>query len=234
MEVHFGQTSKLSALAGGRLEELLSNNKERPVLLLLSGGSSFFLLEHVNPSVCGKSVTIGVIDERLDPKESNFKKLSNTTFFKDSIKNGASCIDPSIVEGDTVESAAKRLNEKFLLWQKANQKGVIVATLGMGDDGHVAGIMPFPEDEVLFEKLFTDKKVLIRGYDAGSKSKYSKRLTSTLTLIRSLQGTVIFISGESKREALSNVLKKEKPIHEIPASILNELPNTDLYTDIRI
>lgn len=233
MRIHPNNKDELPIHAGKKLFDLLLSVKDKKVLLLLSGGSSLNLLSYVDPLVCGSGVTISVIDERVDINESNFNKLLETSFFKKSIKNGALFIDPFVTEGDTYQTVENRLNQSLLSWVNNNKEGIIIATLGMGDDGHIAGIMPFPESESTFYNLFEDTNVLMRGYDAGLKNKFPYRVTSTLSLLKLVNFAVAFISGDSKRNALSLVLQKNKPVNEIPASVLNELQSVDLYTDIR-
>ncbi len=232
MNVHVEKKETLPILAGKKLSQLLFLKKDISILLLLSGGSSLELLECADPFFCGSNVTISVIDERVNQEESNFNKLSKTSFFKNSLLSGSSYIHPVNTKDDTPDSVANRFGEAILSWMKRNPSGVIIATLGMGDDGHIAGIMPFPESKSRFDELFDNEHTYIRGYDAGAKSKFPLRVTSTLSLLRRITHAVVYISGEAKKPALEHVLKKDVSLSEMPAVILHDLSSVDLYTDI--
>lgn len=232
MNVHVVQKEVLPVLAGEKLSQLVSSKKGTPILLLLSGGSSLELLKYVDPLFFGSTVTISVIDERIDPEEGNFNKLSKTPFFQNSLLNGASYIDPIYTKNVTPEGVADHFNQAILSWGNRNPSGIIIATLGMGDDGHIAGIMPFPENKTRFNEFFDNNRVYVRGYDAGKKNKFPLRATATLALLRRIGHAVVYISGDSKKIALEHVLKKDVSLSEMPACVLHDLSSVDLYTDI--
>ncbi|MES2014316.1 MAG: 6-phosphogluconolactonase, partial [Patescibacteria group bacterium] len=140
------------------------------ILLLLSGGSAFDILSYTTLPENASHMTLGVLDERFtkDPKENNFTTLKETGFFKNALQKGARTIDTSM-RFERVEALAEAMNSAWSLWIEKNSGGTILATLGMGADGHTAGIMPYAEDPGMFDILFEDKQKFVIGYDAHGK-----------------------------------------------------------------
>lgn len=225
---------RLIQQATQELENLLNENSHKHVLFLTSGGSSFDLL--INLKI-PRNVSIGVLDERYseDSMVNNFAQLKNTGFFKRSEKLFEQILDTSVHKEENLEQFASRFESLLKGWKAQFPKGVIIATVGMGPDGHVSGIMPYPENEVMFESLFNDPRNWVAGYDADDKNQYSKRATTTLPFLRDhIDYAVAYISGENKREALSRVLAEEGKLNETPARILHEMKNATLFTDMNL
>jgi 6-phosphogluconolactonase/glucosamine-6-phosphate isomerase/deaminase len=96
-------------------------------------------------------------------------------------------------------------------------------------------MMPFPEDKDRFAALFDDgdSEHLVVGYDAGDKNQYSKRVTTTMNLMRKIDTAIAYVMGENKREALTRMLNETGDTAETPARILKEIPGRVLlFTDI--
>ncbi len=214
------------------LEEYAAKNK--PVLLALSGGSSLGFLDGVTNKSFGSHLTIMPIDERYDPtgKESNFEKLVESDFFARARSAGADAIDTRAQENETQEGLKCRWLRELTAWLKKNPTGSVVATLGMGPDGHIAGIMPFPENPELFSKLFESEEMLV-AYDASGKNPIPLRITTTLSFMRRITRAFGYITGDNKKSALQKALQAGENIAEIPAKILLQIPG-NIYTDITI
>jgi len=223
------QTEACRALAN-----LLREHKERPVLLLLSGGSAFDLLKATLSDCIGTHTTIAVLDERFseDQTTNNFALVEKTDFFQRAQEAGAQSIDSMIRVGDDVESLAIRFEVALRAWRSENPEGVILITQGIGPDGHTAGIMPFPENEKLFEKLFFDDSRWVCGYDAGTKNQYPLRVTTTISFLLSVDYSIVYCVGKNKKEALSRVLADQGNLVATPARIIREMKNAALFTDI--
>lgn len=221
--------------AAERFSELM-NSAHKDTLILLSGGSSLTLLPYIElPADCSR-LTVSMLDQRFsrDERINSFAKLKASSLYEKLQTKGASFIDSYPREADTLESFAQRIADDFASWIATHPQGTIVSTIGVGPDGHIAGIMPFPEDAALFEEMFDDESVQIAGYDAAGKNPYPLRETVTLPFIRHISHAVVYACGEARREALRAVGAAEGSLAQTPARILRELPDVRIFTDIEV
>jgi len=217
------------------LSSALGMGKEKnvPILLLLSGGSAFGVLEFISKDVLGSNLTISVLDERYDPKNrnNNFAQLKKLAFYEIAKDAGCSFIDTEVKKGQSQKELAKHFESALSEWKVDNPKGIILATAGIGPDGHTSGIMPhkFPEEENEFYKLFDPANKWIASYDARDKNKFSERITTTNTFLRIIDRLFVFVSGKEKKKAFLN-FKKDGICVEVPARVLKEVNGTIYIT----
>jgi 6-phosphogluconolactonase/glucosamine-6-phosphate isomerase/deaminase len=217
-----------SALAKRLLEYKMTNT---PVLLLFSGGSAMTFLDEIRKDVFGNYLTISVLDERFSANTTvnNFAQFTKTEFYKKACKAGAAFIDTR-VRAETQEELAERFAKELHAWKNKNIPGTVVATMGIGRDGHTAGILPFPENYAQFQNLFENPNTWIASYNAGNKNRYPNRITVTLPFLRKyVTYAYVFMEGAEKKAALEHVLAKEGNLSKTPARILREMKNVELY-----
>ena len=222
-----------AAEAGEYLNLALIDNKKKPILLVLSAGSSFFVLEYIGQTALGEHISICLLDERFsqDPTINSFSQLQKTEFYVAALNAGASFFGTLPRPGETKEDMAKRW-EKFLrTWRAENPEGIIIATLGMGADGHTGGVLPYPEDANEFQRLF-ESEAWVVGYAAGIKNKYPERDALTLTFLRTINLAFGFVSGEEKKLSFEKLIKKQGKVNELPALAWHELKDVKIFTDI--
>ncbi len=205
----------------------------RKVLFLSSGGSSLAILDFIADGILGDYLTIGVLDERYDIKgeNNNFSQLSRTDFYRKALKSGCAFIDTGVRPGQTQKALADYFEEKLREWRKNNPEGEIIATIGIGPDGHTSGIMPFPEDKERFDTLFNSER-WVTAYDATGKTPYPERVTTTNTFLKLINRAFVFAAGGEKAEALRH-MQEDRPVSEVPAAILKELRG-DMYIDMEL
>ncbi|MSU55854.1 MAG: hypothetical protein EXS51_00885 [Candidatus Taylorbacteria bacterium] len=210
------------------LAKLFKEYKNIPVLFLSSGGSALALVE---PSILSENaeLTVSVLDEHYTEDETNrnFCKLQKTAYFLALKKMGATVFDPF---GGAVEEAGKRFDTFLKDWRVKYPTGKIVVTVGMGSDGHTAGIVPF-SDADSFQKLFFTPDTLAVGYKTGY-GPFPERVTATCSLIAKASDVILYAVGREKAEALLTFLDGRRPIHDFPAMFLKTLPSVTLFTDI--
>lgn len=208
----------------------LCSHDEIPTLLLISGGSSlrvaYDFSKHIHASL--SHVTIGFVDERFDSTHSNFAELM--TMFPDVMptltSRGATWIDTRPQRNNELEMAD--WYEKTLL-SLASYRWIIL--LGMGADGHIAGI--FPDEEDAFMKRFVDTKRWVVGYEANDR--FPKRFTLTFPAISRADMLLAYIAGEEKKDTLRKAIFENVPLHQCPASFLkNTSQPCEIYTDIAL
>lgn len=223
--------------AGEALRAFLMETKKQsqPVLLLLSGGSAFSFLDAIHEDVLGEHVTIGMLDERFSRDESvhNFMQLTKTAFYAEALAAGALYIDTRIMEHETQEALAARFEKALRNWQKTHKNSIIIATMGVGTDGHTAGIMPFPENEHLFRQLFENKNKWVVAYNAGDKNIYPLRVTITMPFLRThIDHAIVYVVGEEKKPALEQVCAKTGLLTETPARVFHEMRDIHFFYSI--
>ncbi len=222
--------------AGAYFSSLLMKMESEPALILFSSGSALEILMHVTVPENTSNLTLGVLDERFtkDPKENNFATLKETIFFKNTVARGAHAIDTSM-RFERVETLAETMSSAWKKWIENNPSGHILATFGMGADGHTAGIMPYAEDPGMFDILFEDTRMAVVGYDARGKNPIPLRATATLPFLRThITGGAGYITGVNKKPALERVLAEDGIYAETPARVLRDIQTLTLFTDITL
>jgi len=220
--------------SASKLESLLREAAPNTVLLMLSGGSAFELLRYIAVKNFDP-VTISVLDERYSEDESsnNFAQLMHTEFYKKAEAAGASFIDTRITKGESFNDAEVRFDYAVKNWIHDNPGGTIIATMGIGPDGHTAGIFPHEDDEK-FRFLFEQDERYVVGYNT-SVNQFHERLTVTNHFLREhVDHVVVFAVGEAKRSALEKLLAPERTLSEAPARIIHEMKDAELFTDLAL
>lgn len=231
-----GDTSIAVEGARRAIVDLLTNNIEHS-LLLCSGGSAFQILPRELSSDVAQRLTISVLDERLsnDPEINNFIQLKNTDFFKHVTALGTTSIATIPESTDTLETFAEKMTEQITAWALEFPKGKIFSTLGMGPDGHTAGILPYPEDPTLFGMLFDDPSFWVKGYNAKDKHIYPDRVTVTnVFLTKKIESSIAFVVGQEKQVSFLKLNESQDNLAEIPARIWHQMKNVEVFTDIKL
>ncbi len=236
MEIHH-QTSPEAAAAeaGEYLNAFLTEHKSQPVLLLLSGGSALNLLNYVGAGAVGENLTISVLDERFsqDPAINNFAQIQRIQFYSDALAAGCGFFGTLPRNNESAEDLAARWQENILAWTKENPEGLIAATLGLGSDGHTAGIFPFPENPGEFKRLFESEN-FVAAYHAAGKNQFPGRITAALTLLKNLDAGFAYACGKEKRQALQSLLTGKKTAATLPAAAWLEIKQLDIFTDLDV
>jgi 6-phosphogluconolactonase/glucosamine-6-phosphate isomerase/deaminase len=218
-------------VAGEKITALLQRYSDVPVLLLVSGGSALAVLEQIAPVVLTPKLTISVVDERFDhdPLVNNFAQLSKLAFFAKAATAGASSISTAVTEGESLDSVTTRYETALSNWRAENPTGVVLAILGMGTDGHTAGIMPG------YASLFASTTAAVVGYEVIPEvSLYTKRITVTPRFLeQAVAAAVAYVVGSEKRPLLERILEQTADQNTYPAILWHKMPNLTLVTDQR-
>ena len=189
----------------------------QPVVWLLSGGSAIevavLAAKRLYPG--NPKLAVSLVDERYGPvghPDSNWQQLLTQGF-----ELPEAALQP-VLTGDSVMITAQkyeRLMERLLTGPAYK-----IGLLGMGADGHAAGILPL------------SPAVRAGSLISSYRGPNYQRLTLTATGLERLDETVVYAAGEAKRQALNN-LNKGLSLDEQPAQILKRLPKVLIFNDIR-
>jgi len=227
-----------TSLAGKELTSLLTELKKKlqPTLLLLSGGSALPLTDAIEENQLGGHVTIGVLDERFsaDPSINNFSQLTTTKLYKTGIAAGSSFIDTQIQHNESQQELSIRFGTALKEWREVYPQGTILITQGIGPDGHTSGVLPFPENPILFKTLFENSDSWTVAYDATGKNQYPLRVTTTLSFLKEVDISIVFICGIDKTEALKKAFNPESLSEIAPARVIQDMKHVSIFTDIKL
>lgn len=159
-------------------------------------------------------------DERWVPLDDN---LSNAKMSYETLLNHVpipkSNIFPMYKKGVDAEDYALTY-ERILREKIADDAGIDLIFLGMGDDGHTASL--FPGTKVLHEK---DKWV--DAYFLVPQNMY--RITLTAPFINRAEKIVVIAFGEKKAKALREVLQGDKNPELYPSQLLKPITGELLF-----
>lgn len=229
----------MNAVAGYLWEELqerLISGKR--VLLLLSGGSAVevyrILGERLSQEEEGfaKNLTVGLVDERygsVGHSDSNEKQIQGTGFYEAVKEKGGHIL--SVLTGKDPEQEAA--GYESMICKSVEEADEVLAVMGVGPDGHTAGILPQKSPEE-FEKLFpANRWVVYYELPQDYPNPFKKRITLTPTALQKITLAVVVAKGEEKKGALRKVFTKEEPLYKTPATVLRNLLGI-LFTDQEI
>lgn len=189
------------------------------VLWLVSGGSnvaaSVQIATTISPEL-SRNLSVMLVDERYGPvghADSNWAQLTAAGF-----DAGQASLLPILEAGLDFDQTIERFS---LLANKAFDKhDLVIAQLGIGDDGHVAGILPD-------SPAASEQQALVAGY----KTPSLQRLTLTFPGLRKIDAAYAFAFGAPKLAALTALKTETLELAKQPAQILKELPEAYLYSD---
>ncbi len=216
--------------AGRELSGLLLANTITPLLILVSGGSAVSVIEHCDTTLMGEHITLGLIDERFskDPADLNKILLETSDFFTEGVKYGANTFDLSMEDKESSTAAAERFEDQLRAWINRYPQGKIFAVLGIGEDGHTAGIMPG-----LHDVDFSGSKLAV-AYTIDKKvSMHTDRITVTLTFLRTyVDEAIAYAVGPKKQKAINTLLADDADITKTPATVFKQMKSVKLFTDL--
>ena len=210
------ESDQVAGSIAKRLTELLET---RSITWLVSGGSNIntqvqtlhMIATHERIS----QLTILLIDERFGPighQDSNWQQLGEAGF----IVEGPQYIAPFTTQETTLDTAAQRYEN---IINKQLNDSYCFAQLGMGDDGHVSGILPNSL------AVHTNDRLVI-GYD---QTPY-QRLTTTFKALQRLDEVALVAYGETKWPQLAKLDQEINPVEQ-PVQIIKDIPQVTIYTD---
>ena len=190
----------------------------KAVLWLMTGGSSINIAVEVSKRLKDmplKKLHITLTDERygaVGHADSNWFQLEQAGFNLDEAE-----LHPVLI-GETMENTV--INYAEQLNKCLNEVNFRIGLFGIGQDGHVAGILP--------NSPAVNDQALAIGYDA---SPY-RRITITPNVIAQLDQAVVYAVGHKKWPIIMQ-LDASLPINEQPAQALKTVPKLMIFNDYK-
>jgi 6-phosphogluconolactonase/glucosamine-6-phosphate isomerase/deaminase len=202
-------------------------------LLLLSGGSAVAAYTALADAVRRDGMAglaIGQIDERYgEPRhaDSNELAIERATGLVSACPPHSVSFFSMLDKGGPMAELADRYDD--LTRQEAAARRII-AVVGIGPDGHTAGILPM--EPLRFDEVFTPDRFVV-GYDAPGP--FRQRITVTPELLLHCATVIVVASGEQKTAALQNAfMAPDEPTYKTPAEVLRRCQNVHVFSDIEI
>ncbi len=199
-----------------RLKQELGHGKQ--VLWLVSGGSNIPITVEVMKKLIDvkDNLTIMLTDERygsVGHANSNWQQLRQA-----GLNTGNAKVLPTLLENtglrETADHQSKQLNDVL------SHSDVVIAQFGIGDDGHIAGILPSSTAATEYTKMAT-----------GYHTEQYDRITMTFAAIKRVKAAYCFVYGASKHKVLDQLQNTDTPLTEQPSQILKLLPEAYVYND---
>lgn len=221
--------SQVAALLRSSMENLAD---EKITIALPGGRSILLLLDPLFEEISTMHLQIRdqirffMVDERLVPifhEDSNYRLLNEGFYSR--------CIEAELITSEQIFPFIYNADEEGLGTAKyktsldKNGGRFTHVILGVGEDGHVAGL--FPHHPVL--------QVAGPGFSCfpDSPKPPAMRMTANADLIRNADAVILLFLGEGKTEALQSFFNPEKTTSDCPARIALEAKNVFVVTDLK-
>jgi 6-phosphogluconolactonase/glucosamine-6-phosphate isomerase/deaminase len=216
--------------AGASLSRILAEMNATPLLLLLSGGSSLGILDHCQLPQDATHLSIGVLDERFGEAhaDQNIERVKAHPFFTNAVLHGAQPLFPPSAPYANPTELAHAFERVLHDWVANCPSGKIVVTMGVGEDGHVAGLVP----PLAIDERWSGAWVIPHEV-SSTVNRFTKRVTVTAHfLLTKVDHALVYMTGEEKRQALETLLSGKMHKEDFPAAVLGEMQHTQLFSDI--
>ena len=193
---------------------------KREVLWLTSGGSNVGLqvdvIQVLRRLVGDKLARLIILpaDERYGlsgHSDSNYLAMKNAGF-----SPGAANWPDILAKNADFATTTKMYND---LVEATTKTHTVVATLGLGTDGHTAGILP--------HSPALDSPDFVAGYEANYM-----RMTLTPHALRRISAAYLVALGESKLTVVDQLKRGQDSVVDMPAMLLYDLEDCTVVYDI--
>jgi len=207
--------------AGDYLAKQLSES-EGNLTLLLAGGSCLNAVrqavKELDDSVLGR-IHLAQIDERVVPPDdpaSNWLQIKDSVGAKLNKFASALPMVPSVEEPDDLA-----ISYEMQLMGLLETADETIGVYGIGEDGHIAGMLSTPDPGEFTQ--FLDGRLVV-----GFEGRDFTRLTTTAALLTKLSEIVLLTCGPAKVKAVEKINLELAP-HKHPAQLLKDASRVSLF-----
>ena len=221
-------TDAPAKLAGEYIQQVITAH-DGDVLCLLSGGSALDIVPHITQADKHECRTIFMMgDERgsRDPEINNSLQLIHRHPDSTVAKNLILTVPR---EGEKLKNFTSRISETFSTEISKLKNIKIIQVLGVGSDGHTAGIFSLPKDKFTQTYNRPDLDIVpthLEGLKIDSRASFTPNW-----ILTKVDELIVYVVGADKKPILESLLSESKEIHERPAELIKQHLRTKLYTD---
>lgn len=184
-----------------------------------SGGSNIMIQKDIMDVVATEAkdhvrlLTIAPVDERYglkDHEDSNYRAMKQVGFQP----GAAQWID--VLDKDADFATTTNMYKDVV--EEAVQADVTIATLGLGADGHTAGILP--------RSSALDADDTVVGYQANFQ-----RMTLTPKALINIDHAFLIAYGASKLGAVNELKENKQTLANMPAKIIYDMKQVTVLSD---
>lgn len=223
-------------------KKILYEEVDNQTALFLSGGTTPVpLYQALAEDEVIKPAEVAMVDERLD--RSNFGMIKMTGFI-DYLERHGIKFQPIIPEelknhlsgvwrGETRMRSSDWLAGRYDLIVGRLLSKKAIAIMGIGDDGHTAGIVPSEDSESTYGCNYFDSFKDLKSIEKGG---FGERITMNFRGLYNMERFIVLAFGKRKKESLRKMFKKGSR-EEIPARFYTQpgvAEKTILITDQKI
>lgn len=221
-------TDTPAKLAGEHINRAVEEH-DGDVLCVLSGGSALDIVEHIREVEKSECRTIFIMgDERgsRDAKINNSLQLQNRYPDHYVTKNFILTVPEASENLETFSDRFSAILTKTISKLK-NPK--IIQVLGVGSDGHTAGVFPLPKET--FDSVYENQDIQVVPVHLKELTIDSRASVTPNWIRKSVDEVIAYIAGEGKKMILESLINESKEINERPAELIKLHKRATVYTD---
>ncbi|PID30563.1 hypothetical protein CSA80_01150 [Candidatus Saccharibacteria bacterium] len=197
-------------------------NGEKTVLWLTSGGScvdaQVRVMKRLRESVSSRLVNLSIlpVDERYGVcghADSNSEQMRQAGFAPDAAV-WHDVLAGNLPFAETIDAYTEQAQAAFAAAE------VVVATLGMGADGHIAGLLPN-------SPAVREMASSVVGYAWNDH----ERMTLGAAVLRQIDHVFLLVYGDTKQTALTRLRANTESFEDLPAKILYDFDDVTIYNE---
>lgn len=203
-----------------KTKEVLHNEVDSSTVLFLSGGSTPKPFYHTfAQEQILKPAAVGMVDERFgQPMHTNSNELMIAQtglldYFSQHKIPFHSMLQKDKSREEVTEAYDKKMRDLFFTFPKS------VAILGIGIDGHIAGIVP--NRKGFTNPLFSSAEKYLYVSSFSDPRKYKERITMTFAGLSLVDKFLVLVFGKEKQKVLQKAFTQGS-MEEIPARFFQQ------------